>query len=194
MNNTKLSISVWCAGGALTTAWSAETPKTILHHMLQQRLQQQFPGHESQLLYFLLRLVILPGTLRKSNDKQDRQHRRLLERCLKEYQRLAFGQGKDRQLALKLRNDARIAPHSMVRAQRNKLGNSRDANERLIMEAMLHKTLDNHHASIKLEHGTAMLSRLLCPSCHECTTCNCIACRCDTMLLLCSICCPCRSR
>ena len=128
-----------------------------LHQELQQRLEKQYPGQIKYLLYCLERLATHPGAWWNSPGVRDKQHRCRLERCLKEYQRVAFGPGKDMELAQSLRNDVIIPalhPRDVLRAQWGHLSGSKSINERLIMEAMLRKPLEEHHASIELELGT----------------------------------------
>ena len=76
---------------------------------------------------------------------------------------MVFGPDKAKALAQRMRNDLitpPLLPREALWAQWPQLPGTKSCNEGLLIEAILRKTLEEHYASIELEHGTQY--ELLC--------------------------------
>ena len=122
---------------------------------LRQRLQQQYPSEIRPLFKCLKRLVKPPKKM-YSFYCHRKQQRRRLESCVLAYHGLVMGPDKLAELALAQMNDREVLPphpRDFVRRQWDQLGARRNFNEQLIIEAMLHKPLSEHHDNIMREYG-----------------------------------------
>ena len=119
---------------------------------LRQRLQQQYL-FETRLLFKCLKRLVKPPKKMYSFHGHRWHRRRRLESCVLAYHGLVMGPDSLAELALTLENEVPyLYPRDFVRRQWDQLGASRNANEQLIIEAMLHKPLSEHHDTIMREY------------------------------------------